>query len=78
MNAKAPKDNIKKLSWKTRVAVVVSAVWLVVWFAAAADSHRFEVTPFLVFGVVPVILLFGIAWIARGFKGEKRKDLRDK
>ncbi len=78
MNAKAHKDNIKKLSWKMRAAVVVSAVWLVVWFAATADSDRFEVAPFLLFGVVPVILLFGIVWIAGGYKGEKRKDVRDK
>ena len=56
------------LSGKLRLAVVLSAVWLLI-SAAYYEPWRFEnIRSFLYFGVGPVVVLWGGIWIFYGFK----------
>jgi len=74
------------MSWKRRLAVVLSAVWIIVVAAIAANSgaeHDIRdryffnashaLTLFLVFGVLPLLVLWGSAWVLSAKRsGENR------
>ena len=55
-----------KFGWKTRVGLVLSAVWLCVAFLISEEYRR--VTQVLGLGVLPLVLLWGIAWAVAGWR----------
>ncbi len=58
---------------KLKVLAVMSALWLLAIFATAVDEYyRFQhfrlgkfTKVFILFGVVPVVIAWGIVWIRR-------------
>ena len=56
------------LSGRIRLAVIFSAVWLLLATAYYEPWLIQSVRPFLYFGVGPVVLLWGGIWIFSGFK----------
>ena len=57
---------IMELSGRMRIVIVMSVLWILVFFAIAVEEH--EMLIFLTFGIIPIITGWGIAWILRGFK----------
>ena len=55
-----------ELSVKMRIAIVISALWLLIWLALAVDWQ--EMNTFLAMGIIPLIAFWGIAWIKEGMK----------
>jgi uncharacterized RDD family membrane protein YckC len=54
------------MGWKMRLALVVSALWLLLVFAIAR-SERDSGAVFVGLGLIPVAILWGIAWVVRGY-----------
>jgi hypothetical protein len=54
---------------KLKVLAVMSALWLLAIFATAVDEYPFRLGKFtkvfILFGVVPVVIAWGIVWIRR-------------
>jgi hypothetical protein len=64
-------DNGLMITWKMRVAILVSGLWL---FAIALLTRPWdeEIYRFLYIGIAPVVLLWGVGWIIEGYrKGTK-------
>jgi len=58
------------VGWKTRIGLVVSAIWVVAVYALAANERNSS-TVFLLLGVAPIALLWGAIWVIRGYRAEK-------
>jgi hypothetical protein len=60
---------LTEISKKLRIAVVLSALWLIVMFLAALSEDRndFNLLSFIMifigWGVIPVLVLWGVIWI---------------
>jgi len=65
-------SKFKELSGRIRIAVFVSFVWLIFIFAVSYDVRSryrgLNLEQFLVFGVGPLVLFWGVWWIREGFK----------
>lgn len=60
------------MGWKSRLAAVASVLWiLVVYGLSSGDSESATIT--LLVGVFPVALIWGIAWIIRGYLQQRRR-----
>jgi hypothetical protein len=50
--------------------VVVSAIWVILILAisrrATFDGHIFDFSFFLIFGIIPVVVAWGFAWVRKG------------
>lgn len=64
---------MKPMGWKTRAGIVLSALWLIVVLVIASNETN-ATTFVLFFGVAPLALVWGIVWVVRGFREEKRAD----
>lgn len=64
------------ISWKTRLAIVLSVSWLAIAGAISASEPRAFLT-FLVIGVLPIGIVWGIAWVVAGFRSQSRARLSD-
>jgi hypothetical protein len=75
-----------KYSFKKRILVLVSTLWIVVVLVVSlnVNNHRLDryssnreldvvgfFSGFVIFGIVPLILAFGISWVAAA---HRRKD----
>jgi len=58
-----------KFSWKTRVGLVLSAVWLCLVFLVADDYHR--TGQVLGLGFIPLVIIWGIVWAVAGWKAQR-------
>jgi hypothetical protein len=58
-----------KFGWKTRVGVVLSAVWLCLVFLVADDYHR--IGQVLGLGFLPLVILWGIVWAVAGWRAQR-------
>ncbi len=56
------------MSGLRRLAVVVSVLWVVAWLLMYMADPVFSWVGFSLFGLVPVGLAWGIAWVAVGFR----------
>jgi hypothetical protein len=61
------------ISRSLRLAVVVSAIWLLVSLAYF-QPWRTYTSRFLYVGIVPIAAAWGIIWIARGRRKRRRED----
>ena len=57
-----------------RIAIVVSALWLIVSFLVVREGVSSDdfLTLFVSWGFIPLVVVWGIAWIIQGFRGVKR------
>ena len=63
-------NQIRPLSGKRRLAVVLSIAWPGAW-AVVLRPWETDPTPFLLAGVAPVLLIWGLAWVRAGFKDKR-------
>lgn len=61
-----------EISWKLRLAIVLSCIWLVI-VIAGSQGQREALTLILVFGIAPLVLLWGTAWVWPGYRKQRRK-----
>ena len=65
-----------ELSWKMRIGIAISVLWLLALLAfALKEFSRNVMGIFLSFGIIPIVTFWGIAWIIQGVKIEKRSKL---
>ena len=63
------------MSGKTRLSLLLTAIWFLVWCVVAEQGHSDETIPIFVFGgVVPLIIGWGIWWVRQGFKKAARSE----
>lgn len=68
----SPKRTLLSIPGQLRLAIVVSAVWIIVW-TAYLQPWRSDLLPFTLIGLCPVILGWGVIWIIAGFR--KKQDV---
>lgn len=57
------------MSGPRRLAIFLSALWVGFWvWAYLTDTRPFMWDGFLMFGIAPVALVWGIAWVVAGFR----------
>ena len=69
--------NIKKISTKMRVAIVISIIWFVFFFILAIGDigkRRSETTTFLIIAIIPLLVGWGIWWIQNGSTKKQKKE----
>ena len=62
-----------EMSWKRRLAIVLSFLWLAV-FAAIGASERNGFAIFVALGLFPVAALWGIGWVWSAYRKQKRPN----
>ena len=69
--------SIKNLSGRKRVALLLSVVWILgVTVVVFEEYPRSVLAPFIGFGVIPLVIIWGIYWVRQGFKKEKKSNLK--
>ena len=58
-----------KLGWKTRVGLVLSAVWLCLVFLVADEYRRLGQV--LGLGLLPLVIIWGIVWAVAGWRAQR-------
>lgn len=58
-----------KLGWKTRIGLVLSAVWLCLVFLVADEYRRLGQV--LGLGVLPLVIIWGIVWAVAGWRAQR-------
>lgn len=58
-----------KLGWKTRVGLVLSAVWLCLVFLVADEYQRMGQV--LGLGLLPLVIIWGIVWAVAGWRAQR-------
>lgn len=58
-----------KMGWKTRIGLVLSAVWLCLVFLLADDHQR--IAQVLGVGFLPLVVIWGIVWTIAGWRSQR-------
>lgn len=61
------------VGWKSRIGLVLSAIWLCLVLLVSDDYRRISQT--LGFGFLPLVILWGIAWAISGWQAQRPKQL---
>jgi hypothetical protein len=63
-----------ELSWKRRLAIVLSAIWvMLIGAGTASDTTGADaLAAFLFLGVMPVALCWGVAWVWSGLRRQRK------
>jgi hypothetical protein len=61
-----------KMSAKLRAGIFFSGMWGFISFLMASSVHEFDVMVFLVLGVFPLALIWGLVWVIKGFIADKQ------
>ena len=64
-----------KVSGRKRLAILVSALWILFFWVWQLADRFFDFPAFLVIGVGPVLLLWGIRWVVAGFVNNVLDDI---
>jgi hypothetical protein len=59
------------MSGSRRLAIVLSLLWVAVWLLMYSMDPVFRLGPFVVIGVGPVALAWGLWWIVAGFRRDR-------
>jgi hypothetical protein len=65
---------MNELSWKRRLAILLSAIWVAyigVWTASDTTEAN-PLAAFVLLGAMPVALCWGVAWVWSGFRRQRR------
>jgi hypothetical protein len=54
-----------------RLAVFFSVAWVAVWLFLSSLDPEFKWEFFVVVGIVPVALIWGIRWVVAGFRSKQ-------
>ena len=57
-----------------RLAIFLSALWVVSWFLAYRADSVFKWFGFLALGVAPVALVWAVVWVVAGFRSGRSKE----
>lgn len=60
------------MNWKTRFWLVTTAVWLMIALAIATSED--SLTSFIMLGLFPITMIWGIAWAVKGFLSQRKND----
>lgn len=60
------------IGWKTRVGLVLSAIWLFLVFLLSSEDHRIGAT--LGVGVLPLVVVWGIGWAIAGWRAQRQPN----
>lgn len=69
---RSTKRSLLSIPGQLRLAIVVSAVWIIVWAAYLRPWHS-GLLPFTLIGLCPVLLGWGVIWVVAGFR--KKQDV---
>lgn len=61
------------LSWKFRLAILSSIIWAALIAVFAGQQSSFSWSGFIGFGLLPLIAVWGVAWVIHGFRSERKK-----
>lgn len=66
---------LNEYSKNERVIIVISIVWLIIWFVVGLEESRGDFDEdfmgiFSIFGLLPIIIVIGIKWIKEANKEE--------
>jgi len=64
--------NPKELTFKQRLGVVISFVWIISWFFIFSLDSQFKYEGFFLIAITPVILCYLTNWAYDGYKGAKK------
>jgi hypothetical protein len=66
---------ISELSVWYRISVVISLIWIIgsligiePWYRRGGRGSYGNIDDFLLIGVLPVVIFWGLIWIVKGFK----------
>jgi hypothetical protein len=62
-----------KLGWKTRIGLVLSAVWLCLVLLVSEDYRRLGQV--LGFGLLPLVVIWGVVWAIAGWRAQRPPKL---
>jgi uncharacterized membrane protein len=48
-----------------KTLVVLSVVWILMMYAATSEGYGFDEVTFIVVGIIPLVVVWGIYWIRR-------------
>jgi len=51
-----------------RIGIVLSVLWVIYQFVDNTSIRKFDIDGFVVGGIVPLVILWGLVWIAAGFR----------
>ena len=57
------------IGWKTRIGLVLSAIWLCLVFLVANEYQRLGQS--LAIGVLPLVVIWGIVWAVSGWRAQR-------
>lgn len=57
------------LGWKTRVGIVISAIWLILAYVIGDSGDR--LSTFLLLGALPLLLVWGLVWAIAGWRAQR-------
>lgn len=64
--------SIRNLSGHKRLALLLSVVWILGVTAVIFEEYqRLKLAPFIVFDILPLVIVWGTYWVMQGFKKEK-------
>lgn len=63
------------VGWKSRIGLVLSAIWLCLVLLVSDDYRRISQT--LGFGFLPLVILWGIAWAVSGWRAQRPKKVEE-
>lgn len=63
---------MNKISWKARVGIVLSGLWLVLVYMFASESESWRSLS-VIFGVAPVAFIWGCVWVLKGFFAQRKR-----
>jgi hypothetical protein len=64
--------------WR-RISALASAIWFAIAFAAATDGYGepFQVSEFVLVGLLPILLLWGIIWVKASPDAYRKAKVED-
>lgn len=66
-------QSINKMSFKKRLFVFCSVIWLALVSVLGASANE-GILFFTIFGCGPIALILGIRWLYQGYKAEKSQS----
>jgi len=51
-----------------RIGIVLSVLWLIYQFVDNTGIRKFDIDGFVVGGIVPLIIFWGLVWVIAGFR----------
>ena len=68
---------MQNLSSRERLAILLSVVWILVEVLIIySENCGFKVAPFIGYAILPLVILWGIYWVAQAIEREKASKVK--